>query len=65
MSLINDDHIMPFGKHTGKRLGDIPDDYLIWLYGELNKTRKLYVDQKKVWSYLVDNIDAIKNNLKK
>ena len=30
----NDDTLMPFGKHKGKRLGDIPADYLIWLYDQ-------------------------------
>ena len=26
---------MPFGKHEGKELSDIPHDYLDWLIGEL------------------------------
>jgi uncharacterized protein (DUF3820 family) len=27
---LNDDDKMPFGKHKGERLGDVPDDYLLW-----------------------------------
>ena len=27
---LHDDNLMPFGKHKGQRLGDVPDDYLIW-----------------------------------
>ena len=27
---MNDDSLMPFGKYKGQRLGDVPDDYLIW-----------------------------------
>ncbi len=29
-----DDTVMPFGEHQGKRLGDIPDDYLFWLWDQ-------------------------------
>jgi hypothetical protein len=25
------DHVLKFGKHAGKRLGDVPSDYLSWL----------------------------------
>lgn len=28
---LTDDDLMPFGKHKGERLGDVPDDYLRWL----------------------------------
>ena len=24
--------VMPFGKHKGEKMGDIPDDYLDWVY---------------------------------
>jgi uncharacterized protein (DUF3820 family) len=27
---LDDDSIMPFGKHKGKRLGEIPDSYFRW-----------------------------------
>ena len=30
MSRLHDDSIMPFGKHKGKRLGEVPDDYWLW-----------------------------------
>lgn len=36
-----DDTLMPFGKHEGKRLGDVPKDYLIWLYNENGLRPKL------------------------
>lgn len=26
---------MPFGKHRGKELRDIPDDYLLWVLGNI------------------------------
>lgn len=27
---LNDDDRMPFGKHKGKRLGEVPDCYWFW-----------------------------------
>lgn len=24
--------IMPYGKYEGKKMEDVPDDYLLWLY---------------------------------
>ena len=29
-----DDNVMPFGEHVGKRLGDVPDSYLFWLWDQ-------------------------------
>lgn len=29
---LTDDDRMPFGKHVGTRLGDVPDGYLRWLW---------------------------------
>lgn len=39
MKDFEDTSIMLFGKHKGKRLIDVPDNYLIWWYGE-NKHRR-------------------------
>ena len=27
---LDDDSLMPFGTHKGKRLGEIPDSYWLW-----------------------------------
>ena len=27
---LHDDSLMPFGKHKGERLGEVPDDYFRW-----------------------------------
>jgi uncharacterized protein (DUF3820 family) len=29
-----DDTVMPFGEHEGKRLAEVPDDYLFWLWDQ-------------------------------
>jgi len=31
---LTDDSIMPFGKHKGTRLGDVPDAYWSWFLGQ-------------------------------
>ena len=31
---VDDSSIMLFGKYTGKRLGEIPESYLEWLWSE-------------------------------
>lgn len=31
---LDDDCIMPFGKHKGQRLGDVPDHYLRWFLSQ-------------------------------
>lgn len=55
---MNDDSIMPFGIHQGKRLADVPDKYLLWLY----ENKKCFGDLK---AYIEDNLDAIKQNAAK
>lgn len=56
---MNDESIMPFGIHKDKKLKDVPDEYLLWLYGEIDPNR-----HPELAAYLKDNIDAIKSNLK-
>ena len=30
--IMNDNSIMPFGKHKGKKMADVPWGWLIWMY---------------------------------
>ena len=55
---MKDTDLMPFGKFKGFPLADVPDSYLLWLYekGKCRGALKLYIH---------DNLDAIKQNLKK
>ncbi len=46
-----DSWTMPFGKHAGKRLAEIPRDYLLWCLdnvprNNIQKTLKAYLDQQ-------------------
>jgi uncharacterized protein (DUF3820 family) len=53
----DDETIMPFGVHKGKKLKDVPDDYLLFLYQSTN----IYGELK---DYIKDNLEAIKENIK-
>lgn len=57
MATLTDETIMPFGKYQGKKLGDVPDYYLLWLHTEGTKNVLLK-------EYLDENIEAIKANIK-
>lgn len=46
---------MPFGKHKGKALANVPDSYLLWLYEE-------NVAKGALLTYLTENIDVIRHN---
>ncbi len=50
---MKDTDLMPWGKHKGKRMIDVPASYLQWLITE----NKCSGDVKK---YIEDNLDAIK-----
>lgn len=50
---MDDNSIMPFGKHKGKKMANVPGDYLKWLY----KERKAY---GKLKAYIEENLDVIK-----
>lgn len=55
---MTDESIMPFGIHKGKRLIDVPAQYLIWLYDN-NKCSGPLKD------YIEDNMDALKKEVKR
>lgn len=53
MYLLNDYSKMPYGKHKGKQLIDVPADYLLWLYYN-NKA------SPSVKQYIEDNLEVLK-----
>lgn len=53
-------HVIRFGKYKGYSLKNIPDSYLLYLWGEDGK--KLYEDSA-LKRYIKDNLDAIKANV--
>jgi len=49
---MKDNDIMPFGKHKGEKLGDVPARYLLWLSEQPDVSARLsgiiqYVEQNR------------------
>lgn len=57
MDALTDKSPMPFGKHAGTEIANVPADYLIWMY-ENNKCNN------QVKEYIQDNIDILKMEVK-
>jgi uncharacterized protein (DUF3820 family) len=54
--MITDESIMPFGKHKGKKMIDVPDEYLLWLLQEGNTYGEML-------EYLQDNEEVFKQTI--
>lgn len=52
---MNDESILPFGKYKGSKLIDVPDDYLIWCYKNLDP-----LVNARLFEYIKDSIPAHK-----
>lgn len=61
MDVFNDRSKMPFGKHKGQPIASVPDEYLLWLHGELSVKCSPFARPLK--EYLDDNLEAIKLNI--
>lgn len=56
MKKLNDNSVMSFGLHQGKKLIDVPAKYLMWLYDN-NKCNP------SLREYIEFNIDVIKQEI--
>lgn len=50
-NILTDDSIMKFGKHKGKKLGDIEDSFFLWFW---NKNVNDFKNHKRLWSQAND-----------
>lgn len=53
IAALTDEDIMPFGKHKGKRMADVPASYLAWLRGQ-------NCENRAVMGYIENSWEAIK-----
>jgi uncharacterized protein (DUF3820 family) len=58
MATLTDNSPMPFGKHKGEKMANVPAAYLMWLYDE-NKCNR------EVREYIEDNLDVLKEEVKR
>jgi len=54
MSKFTDDTLMPWGKHQGVKMSDVPASYLLWLYEQ-----PWIKDWKELHAYLRANEDLL------
>lgn len=62
---LTDESLMPFGKHKGEKMANVPASYLLWIYDEwtLPNPRFGFV-HKEVKAYIEENLDALKKEIK-
>lgn len=48
---------MPFGKHKGIRMIDVPADYLLWLHDQE------WAKKGQVHEYIINNMDSLKKEV--
>lgn len=58
-----DETTMPFGKHYGKELQDVPARYLLWFKGELEDKISLNDDEQNLLDYISDNLDVLEKEI--
>jgi len=51
--MITDNSTMPFGKHKGEKMANVPPEYLIWIF-ENNKC------SAEVAKYIAENLEVLK-----
>ncbi|WP_430811292.1 MULTISPECIES: putative quorum-sensing-regulated virulence factor [unclassified Carboxylicivirga] len=60
---LTDNDPMPYGKHQGKPMIDVPASYLMWLW-ENNKVKKTSGGTRNaVYWYIHENLDVIEKEL--
>lgn len=50
---------MPFGKHQGKRMDDVPGGYLLHLYEGSKQKFKPNLTEKELIAYIKDNLQVL------
>lgn len=65
--MLNDESPMPFGKHKGVKMANVPADYLLWVYEQIKRyaPNKMTLAQKDIKTYVEDNLEVLKSELKK
>lgn len=60
--MFDDNSIMPFGAHQGKKMANVPAKALLWHYDNF---RSWNADQLEVKKYIEENLDALKSENKR
>lgn len=63
-NMLTDESPMPFGKHKEKKMANVPASYLLFLYNQ-NIGKKVWGGMHDVMVYVNDNMDALKQEVRK
>lgn len=60
--MITDKDLMPFGKHKGKKIADVPPSYLLWLYDQDLEEGgiKDYIERVGVETLELEKLDEVR-----
>mgnify|MGYP003406343664 CR=1 FL=1 len=66
MPTLTDDSEMPFGKYKGKKMEDVPADYIMYMYDKIRPIalNKMYISQRMFVKYVEDNKDVLEKEIK-
>lgn len=67
MEAYKDTDLMPYGKHKGVKLANVPASYLQWLFENAlqGAPNKMTIENKKLRKYYEENKEVIQKELKK
>lgn len=62
---LTDKSPMPFGKHKGTAMANVPASYLLWLWEQWNNSMPEGYANESVKAYIKDNLDELEMEVKK
>ena len=62
-----DESVMPFGKHKGKKMANVPAQYLLWIWENTNRgiNNAFYRINRNVFDYIEQNLKDLKIEAKR
>lgn len=66
MPTLTDFSEMPFGKYKGKKMMDVPADYILFMYEKIRPIalNKMYLSQKMFVNYVEDCKEVLEKQVK-
>jgi len=58
--ILTDNDPMPWGKHKGTEMANVPANYLLFLWNKWGTTKPFGDSSQAVKNYIADNLDALK-----
>lgn len=64
---MKDEDLMPFGKHKGTAMANVPADYLLWLYDQPEPNYNHWSGERSrnVRKYVEANLDGLRKEVAK